>query len=282
MSKAGTKLKVECADSVPYAVKGATPKVTVKYTFSDADSEDREVTLVNGKDYTVKYSSNKKAGVKGKITITGKGNYAKKAPVKEFTVTKLDMTNTDLVNLVAVTAYKDLKASKVKATVVDEKGDIIKANQYTVEVYKADGTTKYNASDKIAGEKIYVKAIAKNAKNINLDGATELTEFNVGDNIATAKVKLTFKSKDYTGAEIELVDSDLEVTIKGASGKLKLKPTDAVSDEGYDYEIVSYSNNTNKGTATAVIKGIGKYSGTKTIKFKITAKKMTKQTTTTN
>ena len=43
---------------------------------------------------------------------------------------------------------------------------------------------------------------------------------------------------------------------------------------GTDYEIVSYSNNTNKGTATAVLKGIGSYSGTKTFKFKIRAKQM--------
>ena len=44
--------------------------------------------------------------------------------------------------------------------------------------------------------------------------------------------------------------------------------------EDKDYVIVSYSNNINKGTATAVIKGVNEYSGTKTIKFKITQKKM--------
>ena len=37
-----------------------------------------------------------------------------------------------------------------------------------------------------------------------------------------------------------------------------------------DFEIVSYANNVNKGTATVTIKGVGNYGGTKTVTFKIT------------
>lgn len=40
--------------------------------------------------------------------------------------------------------------------------------------------------------------------------------------IAEAKVKVKVKSKEYTGAEIKLADSDLEVTMKGVDAKLKL------------------------------------------------------------
>lgn len=41
-----------------------------------------------------------------------------------------------------------------------------------------------------------------------------------------------------------------------------------------DYEIVSYSNNVKKGTATVIIKGVGNYGGTKKITFKIKSKKV--------
>ena len=41
-----------------------------------------------------------------------------------------------------------------------------------------------------------------------------------------------------------------------------------------DYEIIGYSNNVKKGTATVTIKGKGNYGGTKAVKFTIQAKKM--------
>lgn len=43
--------------------------------------------------------------------------------------------------------------------------------------------------------------------------------------------------------------------------------------EGVDY-VVSYSNNVEKGSARILITGIGNYTGSKTVKFKITGPKM--------
>ena len=280
LSKAGDKLTVTVAGvaadaaNAPYAVKGATPAIRVSYKFSD--DKDAAV-LVNGKDYTLKYSSNKKAGP-GKFTITGKGNYTKKyAGTNTFTIEPLDMAETELV---AVTAYNGLKAGKVKATVVDKNGDMLKASQYIVKVFEKADDTEPMAKNKTleAGSTIYVRATAKDTKNLKDGTTTEAVPFTVGENIAKAKITLNFKSKIYTGAEITLKESDFKsatIKIKGKNRNLKLKPKNAASDAGYDFEIVSYSNNINKGTATAVIRGIGDYSGTKTIKFKITAKKMT-------
>ena len=65
----------------------------------------------------------------------------------------------------------------------------------------------------------------------------------------------------YTGKAIEPGTDEIVVKI----GKTVLT-TD-------DYEIISYSNNVKKGTATLMIKGIGNYGGTKTVKFTIQAKK---------
>ncbi len=41
--------------------------------------------------------------------------------------------------------------------------------------------------------------------------------------------------------------------------------------EKNDFEIVSYRNNVNKGTAYMMLRGLGDYSGTKSISFKINA-----------
>lgn len=282
LSKAGDKLTVTVEGvtpgeaKVPYAVKGAAPAIKVSYKFND--NKDAAV-LVNGRDYTLKYSSNKKAGP-GKFTITGKGNYTKKyTGTNTFTIEPLNMAET---RLVAVTAYNGLKAGKVKATVVDKNGDMLKASQYIVKVFEKADDTEPMAKNKTleAGSTIYVKATAKDTKNLQTGTTTEAVPFKVGENIAKAKFVLNFKSKIYTGTEITLKESDFKsatIKIKGEKTprNLKLKPKNAASDAGYDFEIISYSGNINKGTATAVIRGIGDYSGTKTIKFKITAKKMT-------
>lgn len=73
-------------------------------------------------------------------------------------------------------------------------------------------------------------------------------------------------TRTYTGQAIELSASDLIVTVK-VNGVYYATLT---PDE--DYVVTAYSNNVSKGTATAVIQGKGKYSGTKTVKFKIAAK----------
>ena len=289
LSKAGDKIKVNFVGeetgkefTAPYAVKGATPKVTVTYTFAGENgAPDRTVTLKAGKDYTVKYSANKKADATGKVVITGKGNYTKKAPEKTFKVEKLDMKDT---TLVAVEAYEGAKAAKLKAVVVDTNGDALKASQYTVNVYAdKEGKTAYTGDDKgkcKLGDTIYVQAVAKDVKNLVADSKTpELLEVKVGANIAKMKIKVNVKSKAYTGTYVKLAESDLTITTKEGA-MVNLKPAedkDMKENECY-YEIVSYSNNINKGTATAVIRGCGACSGTKTIKFKIAAKEMKKHT----
>lgn len=268
---------VEVAESAYYAVKGATPAVTVSYQFKGAAAP---TVLKAGRDYVVKYSGNKKAGATAKVVITGKGNYTKKAEERTFTVNSLSMQNT---RLVAADVYEGAKAAKLKAVVVDTNDDALKASQYTVKAYTdKDCKTEYAGDDRgkcKAGDVIYLQAVAKDKKNLVEDSVTlEPLMVTVGANIAKAKVKLSFKTKAYTGTYVELAEGDLEVTIKDGRDikTLKLKPEILVEGEEYDYEIISYSNNIYKGTATAVIRGIGKYSGTKTIKFKIAAKEMKK------
>lgn len=272
LAKEADKIEVQ-APAGTYAVKGAAPEsITVTYNGQK---------LKNGTDYTVKYTSNKKAtgdDIKGydataKITITGKGNYAKKYTAATYAIKQLDLSELEIK---AVKAYTGLKAGKVTATVLDETGTALKSSQYTLHVYKADGTTEYNASDKLEAGTIYVEAVAKDTTN--LTGQTEKAEIEVGANIASAKITLSKDAnnktitKTYTGEAIELGAGDLTVTIK-EKDENNQKVTKTLT-MGTDYVIASYTNNVKKGTATAVIMGVGKYSGTKTVKFKIVGKPM--------
>ena len=272
-----TELVVKASDA-EYAVKGAVPEtLTVTY---------KGTLLKSGKDYTVKYGNNKKAGQQGTITVTGKGNYAKKSKVPAtYNIKKLDLSK---IQIKAVTAYDGIKAGKVKVTVTDENGTALKPAEYDVIRYKVIETQGVKSvGEPIADtevltadmKSIYVQVKAKDS-SLNLENATDITknleqaEFAVGKNIAKAKITLakdkdTGKplTKEYTGSRITLKDSELIVTMKDEADPLK---------PGEDYQVVSYENNLNKGTATAVIKGNGKYSGTKTVKFKIVQKEMVK------
>ncbi|MBD5444005.1 MAG: hypothetical protein HDR29_00455 [Lachnospiraceae bacterium] len=247
-----------------YSVKGAAPgSITVTYDGKE---------LRKGTDYTVKYTGNKKVTTSAQIVITGKGNYAKKVTGKTYSINKLDMSELEVK---AVTAYEGIRAGKVKATVLDGDGNILKPSQYTLKVYTSlEGESVYDASKPLEkNTTIYVAAEAKDTAN--LDSATERAEFTVAEktkNIAKAKIKLnkdatTNKTitKTYDGKEQTLNAADLTVTIKGQEKALVM---------GEDFVIAGYSNNINKGTATAIIKGIDKYSGTKTVKFKIVGKTM--------
>lgn len=80
-----------------------------------------------------------------------------------------------------------------------------------------------------------------------------------------AKAAVTVAPQIYTGGKVYLTKADISVKLGGE-----------YLDYGDDYEIIedSYTNNIKKGTAGVKIRGLGDYGGTKTVKFKIQAKKM--------
>lgn len=248
-------------EGATYAVKGAVPSVTVTIKVKVGNEEVTE-TLREGIDFTAKYTSNKKAGSTGVIKITGKGNYTKKAADVSFNINTLEMTDLKI----AVAAYEGVKADKVKATVLDPQGNALKASQYKVEVSDDEQFNNIRVDKLNAGEEVYVRAVANDTTNLTKETATESVKVKVGKNFAKAKVKLKKDSagktitKTYTGRSIGLEKNEIEVTMKGV--------------EITAYEIVGYTNNVKKGTATAILQGTGEYTGTKTVKFKIVAKSM--------
>lgn len=255
LAKAKTKGKVEVkAENAVYSPKGAaSEEICVKYNGK---------TLVNGTDYTVKYSANKKVGT-AVATITGKGNYAKKL-MANYQIERLDMTE---VQVVAVKATAGMKAGKVTAIVVDGNGDALKASQYTLHIY-SDGKELDAKATLTAEQEISVVATAKDLTN--LEGSTPEADFEVGADFSKVKASIVkvgkaTKTFTYTGTPVELTKDDLVVTIKE-------NKVDKTLELGEGYEIAGYTANINKGTATVILKGINGYSGYKTVKFKITGR----------
>ena len=89
---------------------------------------------------------------------------------------------------------------------------------------------------------------------------------------STATVKATAKSINSKSINVSSISN------KGYTGKV-IKPKVTIKDgkkqlvQDKDYKL-SYSNNKEVGTATVTIKGIGKYSGTKKVNFKILLNKV--------
>lgn len=125
----------------------------------------------------------------------------------------------------------------------------------------ADGTVKkagtiVDAKDIIpAGTVIRVTASA--IQNGNYHGTVSGTFRITKADISKASVKIP--AQIYTGKAIEPDD------------KIEIKLNKKSLSRG-NYEVVGYSNNINKGTATVTIKGINDCGGTKTVKFKIKQK----------
>jgi len=79
----------------------------------------------------------------------------------------------------------------------------------------------------------------------------------VGSSVASSKISVS--PQFYTGGPVEPTAEDLTVQI-GKNPPLV---------PNVDYEVIGYEQNTNVGSATVTIHGIGEYGGTKTQKFTI-------------
>lgn len=249
-----------------YTVKGAKPdKLVVTWQAND-DSE--ILTLVEGQDFKVKYSDNKAAGT-GKIVITGKGNFTKKAEGGTFKINPMQVEAEDI----SVIVSDKTAANKVKVTILDAEGNALNQNkQLNVTVYNEEGTDLGKIKVK-SGDKIIVNVTSKDTNNVIIDEAGIDVEVLVGTKLSKAKVAVNGYTTTYTGVPVELDDeafNTIKVTIKGKELKIH-----------EDFEIAGYKNNNNKGTMTVTIRGIENISedatpvsGTKTFKVKINAKSL--------
>ena len=208
-----------------YTYSGAAKKPSVKSVVLGS------TTLKAGTDYKVSYKNNTKAGT-ATVTITGLGNYTGTVS-KTYTIKKASLAKAT-VKLSATSYTYDGKAKKptVKSVVLGSK--TLKAGTDYKVTYK-NNTTPGTATVTITGLGNYTGTVNKSftIKKIS---------------IANAKVTLSATTYTYDGkAKKPTVKS---VVLGGKTLKA-----------GTHYK-VTYKNNTNAGSASVVITGLGNYAGT--------------------
>ena len=219
---------------------------TTSYTYDGTAKKpsvtvkDGTKTLTSGADYTVTYSNNTNAGT-ATVTITGKGNY-KGTASKTFTINAKSISSTT-VTLGATSYTYDGTAKKPSVTAKDGSTTLTNGTDYTV--------TYYN--------------------NTNVGTAT-VTVTGKGNYTGTASKTFTINAKSISSTTVTL--GTTSYTYDGTAKKPSVTVKDGTKTltSGTDYT-VSYSNNTNAGTATVTVAGKGNYTGTVSKNFTITNSK---------
>ena len=260
---AGGKFTYNTSAKVPY-MKGGS-----KLTESDLRAVFDGVKLVEGVDYTLSYSANKKLGT-ATVKIKGKGNFKGTTAPISFTIEKQNLANLTDIAAEDLLMKKAKSYNRVNPVLRDFDGKVLKKGKdYTITGYtKEDGTTSITGTPK-TGDIIRVKVEGRNCYT-----GVSYADFRIIENnrnIAKAKVKV--EPQNYTGKEITVSEVD---PITGKRQILVTMKVDGVTmtlKEGRDYEIVKTSSvkNMNKGTGKMTIRGIHGFGGTKTVSFKIKA-----------
>ncbi|MCR5788567.1 MAG: hypothetical protein K6G83_01630 [Lachnospiraceae bacterium] len=251
--KEGEPFSFAWPESVPYEKGGAKPKVTV----IDKDSD---ITLQEGRDYTLSYAKNKAVtdGSKtAEIKVKGKGNY-KKTVTLHFAVTPQSL---DRLNITAADQFvPKAKLKKPSVTIRDLNGKKLAENKdFTVGknlIYTGDDTTgsvTVTVTEKgtYGGDaKVSYRYLASSSSNIS-----------------KAKKMKDIPAQEYNGNEVRLNMSELSRILY--TGK---KSSPKYLEPGKDFTVEGYKDNMKKGTAKVTLKGCGEFAGTKTLSFKINKK----------
>ncbi len=250
----GNRKVVISADSVPYIKGGAKCEPVVK-------AGGRK--LEEGTDYTLSFSSNKKAGEKGCVMVRGKGNYTGSCEAY-FDIDRGSLWDTDC--YAEDVQYKEgKKASSYlsKPVLTDVNGKKLSAGkdyskeysyEYDEDTVLADGRTvsegnAVNPDDLIAAGTAIRVVVRASGENYMDD--TYAVYRVVNNLIKNGKYSIK-RSFYFNGEPIEPQITDIE--------------TDAPVGS---YEIIGYEKNTKPGTGTVILHGTGSYGGSRKVKFKI-------------
>ncbi len=247
---------------IPYMKGGSKLKA------SDLKAVFNGKNLVEGTDYTLVYSGNKKLGT-ATVKIKGKGNFKGTTAPVSFTIHTQDLAKLTNVIISDVANKNARKYTNVSLTIKDfDERPLKKGTDYSVTFTKTDGTTPITETPE-AGD-----VIRATIKGNNCYTGEIYKDFRIIDDSADiSKAKVEVTPQYYTGKEITLSEinpvtgeQQIFVTINVGGEKKTLR-------EGTDYEIVKhgYAKNINKGTGKMTIRGINQYGGIQTVSFKITA-----------
>lgn len=210
----------------------------VSYTFDGKEVKPEikvtysNLELLENLEYTVSYENNSNVGI-GKVIITGIGKYTGTKTVT-FKITQRDINSAQAAKINDV-AYTGTKATPA-VTLTDLGRRLVKDTDYTLSY-----SNNYNAG---------TATVTINGTG-NYGGTKTITFKIVPQNLSKVKVD-KIANQIYTG---NAITPSLTVT----------NGTTSMYVNG-DYT-VTYSSNKNPGKAKAVIKGIGNYTGSKTVYF---------------
>lgn len=233
-------------------------------------------------EYTVSYKNNNKIGT-ATMTIKGKGNYTGTI-TKEFDIVAKPINS---VNISVNDKAASTKANAYKSTVTltDWDGKKLTAGidydknikySYIYDTIVTDTSVRPNKRIiRRAGEEVSTKDIIPEGTEIlvtvigkgnyqtysnEYDGIDKIYDKYriIGTKNDISKAKVTIHDQFYAdGKSIELKKSNIIVVLNN------------VELDNTDFDIIGYSNNRNKGTATVILEGKGEYGGIKNATFKI-------------
>ena len=268
----------------PYMKGGAKPQISLYY---------KGMALVPGRDYTISYKNTNAVTTDDtpvnklpKITIKGKGSF-KGTLTGTWRITDGAMSNTN--NKLTMTAkdtiYKKKTGNyKTTLTITDANGRKLTAgkdyDKNVIYTYVNDtkvSTTNDTLITRKAGELVnkndilnantWIRATVKGTGAYAGDGNASLstTYRIIAANISSAKLKV--RTKIYqNGKAVTLTPEDLKLTL---DGKELIYGIDYTIDEH------SYADNTKKGKASVILRGIGtNYGGQRKITFTIASKSL--------
>ena len=237
--------------------------------------------LTYGTDYTVKYANNTAMTTSEtaenklpKLTITGKGNFTGSIQ-GTWTITDGAMSDTN--NKITMTAkdvvYKNKTNSyKTTLTLTDANGSKLAAgkdyDKNVIYTY-ADGNKK--------GEPIGADDIPETGTRICAT-VTGIGPY-AGSGNATLSTIYRIVAADLSKAKVTVIpqiyQNGRSVTLTKDDITIKLNGSELTYGKDYIIDEKTYKNNTLKGNATVILRGIGEnYGGEKKITFKITSKKV--------
>ena len=232
-----TDITIASIADLVYTGLGQTPSPEVK---------DGTTVLVKDTDYELSYTANTDVGT-ATVTVTGKGNYSGTKDVT-FDITQAPLT---------ITADNTSKEfGEVDPTLTVSYAGFVNGEDAT----DLTGTL---AVIRVAGESVDTYAIT----------ASGLASTNYA--ITYTSGTFTITSKSITDTDITIASiADLVYTGLGQTPSPEVKDGTTVLVKDTDYEL-SYTANTDVGTATVTVTGKGNYSGTKDVTFTITPASLT-------
>nr|MCR5417965.1 hypothetical protein [Lachnospiraceae bacterium] len=255
-----------------YTKGGAKPEVTISFGGR---------ALVKDKDYSISYRYNSKPTNAALVILKGKGNY-QGTKDQLFKVFAKSLTAENGLKLVAAdkaaTGKKNGWSQSFKVYDTDGKALVAKKDydnaSYSIVSGELNGEsvsaeTALTKDDIVgAGSVIRISVDGKgDYAGGTLTGTYRILE--AGYDISKATFKVNDQVYPGKGGSVSITSAS---QFKSAGIKQGSGTTPLVFET--DFEVVegSYVNNTKTGTAKVTFRGLGRYGGTKTVSFKITAK----------